>query len=390
MATSIFTAVWNFSSTSYFRYQSAYSILDPTLAWVLGPAPNATNPDGSANTFVQPIIYIKLYADVVVYFTAVAAVAAVGLAGTYVPFVRRVLHRRLGLPPPLLKALAALGVFPHGVSAGELLLLAAVLALYVFWVWYWGFQYARIPQEIASMNDEHPVTHATARLAGHLTTLTLSLALLPVTRNSVWEAVFGVPFDRAVRFHVALGALAWALATYHMALWAGKWAAEGTLGRNFLALGVEIAPCELTGAPCFVNGTDPRQYAWASFNGLFDHNTVVNVTCGCTFFAADTGVASFSGSYHGDNWTVAVVTAAWAMLTGALAIALLARRAHYELFLATHAAALFFVAAAVAHAWSGWYYLAAPLLLLAFDKVAFLAPPKFKLLLAVFAKQPLV
>lgn len=370
-STAVFTAIWNFSSTSYFRFQSPYSILDPTLAWVLGPVPNATLPSGAPNTWVQPVIYFKLYADVVVYFSALAGVVAVGLVATYWLPARRALHRRIGGACIFPKALAWADPFAGeggGVSLGELMLASAIASLYAFWVWYWGFQYTRIPQEIASLNDEHPRLHTTARLVGHLTTLTMSFLALPVTRNSVWESVFGVPFDRAIKFHRLLGALCWALVTYHMALWMAKWAVEGTLARNFLALGVEITPCELSGGACFTNGSDSRQFTWASYAGPADG--FMNVTCGCVFWDATAGVANYSGAWHGDNWTVAVATGAWALLTAALVIAVAARRASYELFLVTHTAALVFFAAGLVHAWSHWYYTALPLLLWVFDKAA--------------------
>jgi hypothetical protein len=32
-----------------------------------------------------------------------------------------------------------------------------------------------------------------------LANLSFALVLLPVARNSVWEAVFGIPFERAVK-----------------------------------------------------------------------------------------------------------------------------------------------------------------------------------------------
>jgi len=54
---------------------------------------------------------------------------------------------------------------------------------------------------------------------GHMTTLTMSFLLFPVARNSVWEAVFGIPFERAIRYHRVLGSLCWLLVTAHMLIW---------------------------------------------------------------------------------------------------------------------------------------------------------------------------
>jgi hypothetical protein len=80
-ASAIFTPVWNFSSTSYFPSQSldaqgkSWSMLDPSLRLVLGPIPADTL------GWQQPIVYIKLYSDVVVYFSFLLAVAGLGLVG---------------------------------------------------------------------------------------------------------------------------------------------------------------------------------------------------------------------------------------------------------------------------------------------------------------------
>ena len=216
-ASSIFTPVWNFSSTSYFPSQSldslgnSWSLLDPGLKFVLGPPPADTV------NWQQAIVYVKLYSDVVVYFTFVLGVAALGCVGTYVPALRRALHRRYNCALPA--ALAAVDPFPQGASLGELLLAAALAGLYAYWALYWGFLYTRITNEAAALGDAHPRLHVAARVFGHLTTLTMSFLCFPVARNSVWEGVFGVPFDRAIKVHRALGSLCWVLVTAHMLLW---------------------------------------------------------------------------------------------------------------------------------------------------------------------------
>ena len=58
----------------------------------------------------------------------------------------------------------------------------------------------------------------------------------PIARNSLWESAFGVGFDQALRWHRALGALAWVAVSAHMLLWLIKWAREGTLGANVVAV----------------------------------------------------------------------------------------------------------------------------------------------------------
>src|SRR5687767_3173500 len=36
---------------------------------------------------------------------------------------------------------------------------------------------------------------------GHVNELTMALLILPVTRNSVWFLLFGVPYERAIKYH---------------------------------------------------------------------------------------------------------------------------------------------------------------------------------------------
>ena len=218
------TPVWNYSSTSYFTSPAldglsgsrSWSLLSPSLKLTLGPPP------ADPTAWMQPVVYIKLYEDVVVFFGLLLGVAAVGLLGTYHAPLRRALHARLDVGLP--KALRALDPFPLGACLGELLLAGVVAALYVYWVYFWSTRYTRISNEAAVLGDAHPALHVAARVTGHLTTLTMSLLCFPVARNSVWEATFGVPFDRAVKFHRIMGTLCWVLATLHMVLWqVRKW-----------------------------------------------------------------------------------------------------------------------------------------------------------------------
>jgi hypothetical protein len=215
-ASTIFTPVWNFSSTSSFQTPAdaggtSWSLLPPSTVLVFGP------PAADPQNWSQPLIYVKLYSDVVIYFTVLLGVAAVGMLGTYSPSLRRILHRRLSVGLP--RALAAFDPFPHGACVGELLLAAAMLGLYVWWILYWGYYYTRIATEAQSYGDKNPNVQVAARVFGHLTTLTMSFLCFPVARNSVWEGVFGVPFDRAIKVHRALGSLCWLLVTIHMLVW---------------------------------------------------------------------------------------------------------------------------------------------------------------------------
>ncbi len=146
-----------------------------------------------------------------------------------------------------------------------------------------------------------------------------------------------------------------------------KWLREGNLWNNVTTLRhLIIAPCENANLPCF-QGPDGRAYA--SADGISP--PPAQIPCPCVYFntSAAPGPPIVNPADHADNFTVPLVEAAWLLLTLALAVALFARRSHYEAFLATHHAVLLFFAAGLVHAWSHWYYTAAGLILYAFDKV---------------------
>jgi NAD(P)H-flavin reductase len=146
-----------------------------------------------------------------------------------------------------------------------------------------------------------------------------------------------------------------------------KWLREGNLWNNVTTLRhLIITPCENAQLPCF-QGPDGRAYAQP--DGISPPPPAI--PCPCVYYntlaAPDPPI--INPADHADNFTIPIVEAAWLLLTLALSVALFARRARYELFLATHHAVLLFFAAGLVHAWSHWYYTAAGLLLFAFDKV---------------------
>lgn len=142
------------------------------------------NPD-----YLQPMVYLKLYPDVVVYYSFLLLVIAVGVAGTYWLPVRRLLHRRMRVDwiPK------AVSLWPLGATLGELLLLAGMIGLHAYWFWYWskGWEY-----RITEIVSPHINLQLWANVMGEMAILTMSFLTFPVTHNSVWESVFGVPFDR--------------------------------------------------------------------------------------------------------------------------------------------------------------------------------------------------
>ena len=294
-----------------------YTLLPVTtmvdLSWLFGP--NAGAAAGCC--------YVNMYKDVAAYYAALGGVLLLGGAGLALPPLRRALLRRPCAlrAPALLPKLLPAPPPEYAPSVGELLLLAAWGGLLGYWLRYWRWGYQRILDNgTADVGEES--AHAWARALGHVCTLTLSLALLPLARGSVWEVVFGVPYERALRFHRANGLLFWVAVTAHGGAWAAKWARQGLLAANLAATGT---PVQLAISP---------------------------------------------GNTHGNNFTIPLVAGGWLVLTAAVGVALARRWLPWELFTATHTALLWVVLAAELHAWSHWYHTLGALSLYALDKVA--------------------
>ena len=64
-----------------------------------------------------------------------------------------------------------------------------------------------------------PNCHTTARASGQVINLLISLAILPVSRSSIWHFAMGVSFDTTLWFHRTLGFAIVVLATIHLTLW---------------------------------------------------------------------------------------------------------------------------------------------------------------------------
>ena len=61
--------------------------------------------------------------------------------------------------------------------------------------------------------------------------------------------------------------------------------------------------------------------------------------------------------HHSDNFTIVTAELSWLALTAMIGLSVFARRASYELFYYVHVpVGLFFLGAALIHAWSFWYY----------------------------------
>ena len=98
--------------------------------------------------------------------------------------------------------------FPHGATVGEVFLILMWVGLAVFWIIYWRFLYGRINGG-EEKNDRHANLQSWARAFGHVASFMLSFLTFPVARHSLWERVFGIPYERALKYHRGLGCFAW-------------------------------------------------------------------------------------------------------------------------------------------------------------------------------------
>eukprot|EP00055_Hartaetosiga_balthica_P005449 m.15995 g.15995 ORF g.15995 m.15995 type:complete len:794 (-) comp4555_c0_seq1:259-2640(-) len=292
-----FSSVWNYSAKSYFPATSPFALLQAKVS--------------------KKFIF-KLYPDTVVYYTFLGVVATIGFLVHLSPSIRKFLHSRISIS--FLKKWII-----GGISLGETVFFFCILVLYVYWLWFWRWGYTRIDTESGNATgmpdaccgwnttgtnctipaDEYPQLQIWARVIGHMTSLTLSLLILPVARNSLWDYVFGVPYERALQYHRVLGVVAYTLLTVHMLLWYIKWGIEKTLANNLFTLDyLQITPKNI----------------------------------------------------HYDNFTIILNEISWVLVTIMIFIALFKRRNNYKLFYYSHQFAIIFYIVALVHAWTFWYY----------------------------------
>jgi predicted ferric reductase len=264
----------------------------------------------------------KTYGDTLAFYMVLIALAVLGAGAHLVPRVKRVLHSRIRVPGVGFKY----HPYPHGITCGEFVCIAAVVFLYVFWFWYFRWGYDRIVK--GSAGDPHLSAQVWARVFGNISSLSFALVLFPAARNSMWVSCFGVPFERAIKHHRALGVVAYLSVTVHMCIWLGKWGVEGTLGNNLTnAHGLQVAPTHFIDA--------------AKCEGMHPHY---------------------------DNFTIIPSWVGWVLLTGMVAIAGLLRRKNYELFYYTHHFAWVYYIIALLHAWGMWMYVVGSVALYALDR----------------------
>lgn len=154
-------------------------------------------------------LVLKLFPDILVYYGIIYVVSAVALLShVYLPLQAKLASR----PSALL-----------GLTIGEATL-AGLLATLL------GGQFAYWYLDHGWENEERSVrskAELAARSVGQVANMVTGLLVLPVTRNSVWTAVFGVSWESLLVYHQVLGYLLLALVALHALLW---WVVYGQMG----------------------------------------------------------------------------------------------------------------------------------------------------------------
>jgi predicted ferric reductase len=295
------------------------------------------------SNWLQPIVYLKLYPDVIVYYCFIFGIITVSIASTYWLRLRRTLLRRFSVdvtrssncfvnncltrPVSLYLKQTEICSFRLGVTLGELLLIATVAILHGYWFWFWSVGWGYRNDTITTSEINYPTLQRYARGFGELSILSMSFLLFPVTHNNIWESVFGVAFDRAVKYHRLLGVLAWIFATVHMLLFQFQWLLQGTLANN----------------------------AWLRVDNL--------VVAGSLSAVDDGNIVS-----HPTNFTIPIMEFTWLLCTLTMSIALFRFTYSYELFIYSHYFMILFFSLSLLHSYQSWFYFGAGLFLYVLDK----------------------
>jgi len=239
-------------------------------------------------------LVLKLFPDILIYYGAIYIVAGVSLTSQFVP----ILAHRLASKPKFLV----------GVTLGEFLLSNLLVLLLVGQFCYWFYDHG---WENEDKNSRTGAERA-ARSIGQVANMVTGLLVLPVTRNSVWSALFGVSWESLLVYHQLLGYLLIALVLVHIFLWWIVFSQQGTFPHDIFAVPL---------------------------------------------------------LYHKDNFTVPlamVSTVVMFVVMGGLSLPFV-RRFHYDLFYWSHHLSLGIFLMMLWHSTMSWYYIAVGLTLWAAD-----------------------
>jgi predicted ferric reductase len=327
--------IWNFTLTYYLTHVSPYSI----VFWPVGGTLPYCNDPGSNCACVFPFdlnspissacwFSFKIYPDTLLLYGTITACLCVGVVMRRKGWSRRVVGSR-GVPrfckPYFL-----------GLTCVEALLLVVTAVLFLFWLLYWVLWYSRFhttdavhdcaydwdggnntnsdsifpcPEDTKGWSHAAISNlHVLCRASGHVASLAFALTLLPTGKHSPLLEAVGVSWERALHWHRGLGYISFICVCTHFGLWIVKWCHDGTFWKNTFNI-------------------DSQAWLWVT--------PVWN---------------------HFENWTIGMMELAFFGFAAAVGMAYFFRRSHYRWFYLSHSFMMVFVALALIHAWSFWYF----------------------------------
>lgn len=281
---------------------------------------NNTSPFSLINHRVNDKFVFKMFPDVLADYLFIFFICTTALLARRNPGIRLWLHRRIWAP----SAASALRFggwhpYPYGLCHGEALLGVAFAGLFAFWVYYWRVIFTHTEEKARALSHTGVETELAADLLGQVATLLTSFVMFPISRTGLFVNIFGIPFDRCMKYHRVFGTLAFLVMTIHAMVWWGKWLNEGTLSINIFQV-----------------------------NELYLSPTHVVV----------------------QNFTIPMIETSWLLLGVTLVMACTLRNRLYILFQYSHkfVGTVFFIIV-ILHAWSFWYFAAGSLLMWLSDKL---------------------
>ena len=87
---------------------------------------------------------------------------------------------------------------------------------------------------------------------GRLIEPNAALLLLPVARNSIWVVVFGIPFERALKYHRMISRLMIIIVITHMSSWWNLWFKAFSYADAWKIITIDFSISDPTKKPAFV------------------------------------------------------------------------------------------------------------------------------------------
>ena len=171
-----------------------------------------------ANT---PPIVPKLYLDILVYYAAIYLVAGIALLAMVYESLRHVLHLRLSKHICLGQALVGFVFF--ALLAGE----------FCYWFLVHGYEgQSRTLRSNAEL---------TARALGQVANVVIGLLVLPVSKNSFWNPLFGVSWESTIIYHQIMGYTLLLVLLAHMFAWWYVYSEQHSFPSDILAVPMTVS-----------------------------------------------------------------------------------------------------------------------------------------------------